>query len=234
MYTLLNNATLSSSTLVVFPSIFQPLPSTISPQLIRMISTPSSLVILDVSGNILIIQPEPPGYYASTDSVNSPYGDTMPSVSYQVACPGGTYKADTSILPCFLCPNGSQNPGIIPMTQCIDCSSESFCPSGAITKIDKTLLLLQSQAYAYPRSPEITLFDDILLLNIFSIGSTSHCIVISPLFWLLITIGVALIVLLIMTILKCCVKNPRGNRYYEILEKIFKHTDLIVSTYCQT
>jgi len=229
IYTSLNNGTLPSSPAVVFPSAFQPLPFAISSHLIRMLSTPSSLAILDVTGNILLILPEPPGFYASTDSNNYPYDPSMPVVSYSAACMAGTYKADTSILPCFLCPNGSRNPGNTSTNQCIDCSSQGFCPSGAVVEIDKTLLLPQSQASAYPRSPDIVLFDDILLLNVFTIGSTSRCIVISPLFWVLITIGFILIVLFVMSILKWCLQNPQSNRFYTLCSKIFKHTDLIVS-----
>jgi hypothetical protein len=115
------------------------------------------------------------------------------------------------------------------MAQCIPCSPSGFCPSGAVIEVDKTLLLRQSQAYAYPRSPEITLFDDILLINIFSIGSTNRCIVISPLFWVLITIGLVAIVLFVMSILRWCIRTPQSTRYRIMLEKIFQHTDLIVS-----
>ncbi|CAF1279980.1 unnamed protein product [Rotaria sordida] len=94
--------------------------------------------------------------------------------------------------------SGSRNPGIIASISCITCSSSSFCPLGAIYEMNSTLLTSISQAYAYPRSPEMDVFEDILLNNMFSLGSTDHCLVVSPIFWTLILLAIFLILLLVM------------------------------------
>ncbi|CAF1135950.1 unnamed protein product [Rotaria sordida] len=64
--------------------------------------------------------------------------------------------------------------------------------------MNSTLLTSISQAYAYPRSPEMDVFEDILLNNMFSLGSTDHCLVVSPIFWTLILLAIFLILLLVM------------------------------------
>ena len=202
LYTLLNNTNLASTPTAIIPNYLQPLPSTISSQLIQIISTPNSLAVLDVVGAILLILPALPGFYASTDMTDSPGSASMPVISYLDMRIAGTYKANVGIHPCDLCPSGSSNLGISSADSCINCSSDTFCPLGAVAEMNSTFLLTRSQVYAYPHSPESTIFDEILIQNMFFMGSTSHCIVVSPLFLTSVIIGLVLIILVGMGILK--------------------------------
>jgi hypothetical protein len=106
-----NSTSLGSSVAAVVPNTQQPLGTTISPLMINIISTPNSLAILDGSGGILFLLSTPPGYYASTDTISLRSTATMPVISQQVKCIGGTYKNDTGVHPCFPCVNGTMNPG---------------------------------------------------------------------------------------------------------------------------
>jgi len=225
LYRLLDNGSLSSSPSVIFPNIQQTLPTTINSHLIRMISTPSSLVIVDINNQILVISPSLSGYFSST---SLSIIDSIFVISQSIKCMAGTYKSDISIFPCSLCPSGSRNPGNLEANSCIICSSNTFCPIGSVADIDKSYLLPRSQAYVHPRSPEVTVFDEILLQNMFSTGSNDHCIFISPLFWVLIVIGFVLVILFIMGVLKQFVQHPKGHQVRNHMKKIFRQTDLIV------
>jgi hypothetical protein len=229
LYTSLNNTMMPSSPTAVIPNSQQPLPSTINSKLIRMVSTPESLAILDTDGGVIIILAEPPGYYASTDTTNSPIAAAMPVISYSATCIAGTYKSDTGVHPCILCPSGSRNPGNIAGISCIACSPSSFCPLGAVDEIDSTLLTSLSQAYAYPRSPDMVVFEEILLNNMFSLGSTPHCVLVSPIFWTIMLLCLCLFLLLGMASLNWCVKQPKRDKCRTIIKNIFQRTDLVVS-----
>ena len=229
LYTSLNTTHLSPIPAAVVPNTQQPLPSTISSQLIQIVSTPISLAILDVSGGILLLLSVPPGFYSSTDTRYSPVAASMPFVSHVTSCIAGTFKADVGIQPCGLCPSGSRNPGGSPASACLSCSPSAFCPLGAVVEINRLLLSPQSQAYTYPRSPESTIFDEILIQNMFSIGSTSHCIVVSPLFWTFIVVAVTALILISMGVLKWFVRHPKSHQWLAIVQRIFRQTDLVVS-----
>ena len=226
LYTSSNNVTLLSSPPVVFPNIQQTLPTALNNRFIRMISTPTSLAILNINGEILLILSSPPGYFPSTSLSVS---DTILTVSQPMMCMAGTYKNDSSIFPCSLCPSGSRNPGNLASISCISCSSDSFCPMGAVADMNRTVLFPQTQAYAHPRSAEVTIFDEILLQNMFSTGSNDHCLFISPLFWVLVVISIVLIIFFVMFVLKRCVRHPKGHLVRKHVKKIFRQTDLIVS-----
>jgi formate hydrogenlyase subunit 6/NADH:ubiquinone oxidoreductase subunit I len=45
---------------------------------------------------------------------------------------------------------------------CTVCASSAICPLGAIAEIDSIELKTISQAQVYPKSPESTIFDEIL------------------------------------------------------------------------
>ena len=224
-YSSLNNRSLSSITPIVFPNIQQSLPKTIDGHLIRMISTPTSLVILNINSEILLILSSSEGYFSLTSSSIS---DSIVSVSQSMICMGGTFKNDDGIFPCSLCPIGTNNKGDKPSIYCTNCSLNSFCPIGSITNIDQSDLNSYSQAFIHPRSPEVIIFDEILLQNMFSIGSNDHCLFTLPLFWVLFVIAIVLIIFILMIILKRCVRHPRGHRIRKHVKNIFRQTDLIV------
>ncbi|CAF1348085.1 unnamed protein product [Adineta ricciae] len=222
LYKSLNETSLSSPT-TIFPNIHQPLPSTINSHLIRMISTPTSLVLLAIDGGIFHILPSPPGYFSSTTSVIT---DSISIASEPMICMPGTYKSETSIFPCSLCPNGTKNSGGQLSISCINCSSDSFCPIGSVIDLHKSVLYSQLQASVHPRSPEVIIFDEILLQNMFSINST-YCMLISPLFWVLIVIGIVIVILIGMGILKRYVKHPKCHQVRHHVKNIFRQIDLI-------
>jgi hypothetical protein len=229
VYTSLSGTTIPSTPTAVIPNAQQPLPSTINSKLIKIISTPESLAVLDIDGGVLGILAQPPGYYASTDTSNSPIAASMPVVSYPVTCIGGTYKSDTGVHPCALCPSGSRNPGDAAATSCINCSSTSFCPLGAVYDMDSTSIASLSQAYAYPRSPDMVIFEDILLQNMFSFGSTAHCLVVSPMFWTVILLAIFLLLFIFIASMNFCVQPPKRDQWRTRIKNIFQRTDLLVS-----
>ena len=229
VYTTLSGTNLPASPTTVFPNSQQPIPSTINSQLIRMVSTPESLAILDIDGGVILLLAEPAGDYASTDTANAPVAASMPVVSYPLICIAGTYKSDSGVHPCVLCPKGSRNPGGTSGASCTSCAPSSFCPSGAVYELDPSVLTSLSQAVAYPRSPEITVFDDLLIENMFALGSTPHCIAVSPMFWALIILIPITILLVGMASLNWCVQPPKRDRWRTNIKNIFERTDLVVS-----
>ncbi|CAF1330687.1 unnamed protein product [Adineta steineri] len=227
VYTSLNDTDLPSSPSAIIPNTQQPLPSTINSILLRIISTPESVVVLDAAGGALIILSEAAGYYGSTDTTNAPVAASMPVVSHSTTCIGGTYKSDVGIHPCKLCSSGTKNLGTTAGISCTNCSSDSFCPLGAVYEINSTLLISLSQAYSYPRSPEMTNFEDVLLMNMFTMGSTTSCLIVSPIFWSLILTGICIIILLIMASLIWCVHPTKHERYKATMKTVFQKTDLV-------
>jgi hypothetical protein len=235
LYTSLSNTILPQLPSAVFPNSQQPMPTTINSQLIRTISTPESLAVLDIDGGAILILAEQPGSYASTDTSNSPIAASMPFVSYPSICIPGTYKSNSGVEPCTLCPSGTRNQGSAGNTSnqggtsCINCSSTSFCPLGAVYALDLSVLVSVSQAVAYPRSPDLDVFEDLLITNMFALGTTPHCIVVSPIFWSLIVAIPILLILIYMSSLHLCVQQPTHDRWRTTIKNIFERTDLVVS-----
>ena len=230
VYTGLNGTSLPSSPTAMIPNTQQPLPSSIDGKLIRLISLSNNVVILDQAGGVLMIMSESAGSYASTDTTMSLVAATMPVVSHVMPCIGGTFKADAGIHPCSLCPFGSRNPGRVAAAACINCSSDAFCPLGAVYEIERASLSSLSQAYPYPRSPELTVYEDLLLNNMVTFGWTPHCLRVSPMFWTVILLAFVLAMLLAMASLNLCVKEPRRTEWRTKIKSVFLKTDLVVST----
>ena len=232
IYTSFNSTSFASKVTTVFPNTQQPLPSAISAHFIQIVSKPSSLVILDIDGEVLSILAESPGYYASTDTSNSPVAAAMPVVSHISQCIDGTFKFDQGIHPCVLCPAGSWCSSATNgnRTSCTSCSSNSYCPLGSVLEVNPSILQTRSQAFAYPRTPDMNIYEDILLFNMFSIGSSDHCVRVSALFWILIVLLIACIIVLSVGVTHFFVHGPRADRTRDIVTKIIQRTDLIVST----
>ena len=229
LYTSLNDTTIPSSPSAVFPNLQQPIPPVIYSEFIQIVSTPASLGILDTDGIVMIILNEPPGYYASTDMTNSTALILTPVISHSRKCIGGTYKSDGGVHPCILCPSRTRSESQTGSMSCTICSSDSFCPLGAVYEINSSSITSVSQTSAYPRSPERIVFEDILLNNMFSLGTTRRCLIASPIFWTLILLLVFIILLITMASLNCCVKPSKRDQFRDIVKSIFQRTDLIVS-----
>jgi hypothetical protein len=233
LYTSLNSTILPSLPTAIIPNSQQPLPSTINSKLIRIISTPESLAVLDTAGGVMLISSEPPGYYASTNTITSLVTAAMPVVSHPAICIPGTYKFDTGVHPCALCPSGSRNPGDIAATSCVNCSSTSFCPLGAVYDMDSTSTASLSQTYAYPRSPDMVVFEDILLINMFSLGFSTHCLIVSPMFWTLILLGIFLLAAIVIVLMNWYVHPRKSEQWRTTIKNVFQSTDLVVSFHLQ-
>ena len=229
IYTSMTGNEISASPTAVIPNSQQPLPSTLSSEWIRLVSTPASIAVLDSAGGAMLVLATPAGLYASTDASKSTLVATMPVVSVATTCIGGTYKSDAGVHPCTLCPQGSRNAGLFPGLRCMPCSNGSFCPVGALVEVQDTYLKSLSQAYAYPETPEMNVFEDILLANMFSLTATRHCLAVSPIFWILIMTFVVLIISVVMVSMNMFVPLKKQDRWRTTLKQIFRQTDLVVS-----
>ncbi len=94
--------------------------------------------------------------------------------------------------------------------------------------MNSTAIISTSQAYAYPRSPELVVFDDILLQNMFSIGSTAHCVAVSPMFWTLMLIAIFVVLFLVIGAMNWCVHPEKHDQWRTTIKHIFRRTDLLV------
>ena len=230
LYNGLNDTNLPSSPTAVIPNAQQPVPLSMSANFIRMVSSPSGVAILDPAGGAILIISEPPGFYASTVSLQSPVGFILHEVSHMRACIGGTFKADTGVHPCSLCPIGSRNQGGVGAAACLNCSIDAFCPSGAVYEVEKASLTSLSQAVPYPRSPELTVYEDLLINNMVTFGSTAHCLRVSPMFWTVVLLLIVLLMLIGMASLNLCVNEPKRDRWRSMIKSVFLRADLVVSS----
>ncbi|UJR32396.1 hypothetical protein I4U23_019858 [Adineta vaga] len=210
----------NTTPLSVFPNYHQILPLSFSSIFLRVISSPSSLALLDDQGNILIMNPTPRGYFPAVQDTG-----TAPTFTKAQSCLAGTYKNQSGVHDCILCPSNTKNPGNSSI-QCLPCLTGSFCPLGSVTDISVSALATKMQVIAYPTSPESIIFDEILIQNMFHIGS-GHCLLVSPLFWSLIVASFAILIIILMGILKISINHPRSRKIRHHLKYIFRHTDLI-------
>ncbi|CAF4806839.1 unnamed protein product, partial [Rotaria magnacalcarata] len=74
---------------------------------------------------------------------------------------------------------------------CSPCTlPDSFCPYGAVEEISYSTFESIEQDQDYLESPENTVFDDILMQNIFSFNAQSdHCVLVSPITCVLLVIA---------------------------------------------
>jgi len=210
----------TTTPLSTFPNSCQVLPSSFSLVFLNVVSSSSSLALLDDKGDVLIFTPTGPGYYPLVNDTGK-----MPFFTEAAPCTPGTYKNESGIHACHLCPNGTKNSGDT-STYCVSCEADSFCPLGSVADIPKSALENVSQVVAYPKSPESTIFEEILLHNMFSIRS-GRCLALSPLFWALIVAGLSLVIILIMEIVKFCAKRRESKKKIRAFIRILKHADLI-------
>ncbi|CAF1142632.1 unnamed protein product [Didymodactylos carnosus] len=191
----------------------------VNPSFLLVRSWSSYMLVFDSMGRILIIHPSPPGYYSG--SILNLYG--IINVYSSVSCPAGTFKNSSGIGPCTVCPEGRKNQGDTGI-QCDWCQKTSFCPLGSVNDVNYSIIENINNSQAYPKSPDNSIFDDILIQNMFSIGSTNHCIVVSPLFWTSIIIVLSILILIIMGTLTFF---PTKHKHRILIKTIFKQLDLV-------
>ena len=195
----------------IYPNSQQILHPTLVPSLLRLTSSPTGSVgIFDILGNGVVIIKAPAGSY--------PITNISQSVSVSVPCTLGTHRDYEGIEVCAPCSSSSH---------CSLCTStDSFCPPGAVGEITHADFESIEQEQEYPESPENTVFDDLLMQNMFVMNiRSSHCTLVSPLTWVLVIIGIGCSVAIGMAIseLVCPHKHSMRNR----AKNIFRRMDLV-------
>ena len=195
----------------MYPNSQQILHPTLVPSLLRLAASPTGSVgIYDLLGNGVAIIKTPAGSY--------PITNTSQSVSAPVPCTLGTQRDYVGIEVCAPCSSSSH---------CSLCTSaDSFCPPGSVGEIAHAAFESIEQEQEYPESPESTVFDDLLMQNMFTFNiRSSHCMLVSPLTWVLVIIGLGCSVALSMSIseLVCPHKHSIRNR----AKNIFRRMDLV-------
>ncbi len=225
MYSL-HDAQSNNRLLVIYPNNQQVIPSMNSMppphSILTIVSWKSHLGLVFDAGVALLLSVSPPGYYSI--QIDDNLSDM--AVSTSISCIPGTARNTTSFGPCFLCPPGTKNNGTSG-SECETCAKDDslLCLRGSLVEISLFNVTNYSQAVPYPESPELVKFVDVLLENIFSFTTSSpHCLVISPLFWASLAVGLGFIIFIVMCILICF---PQWKSRRICLKKLFTHIDLI-------
>ena len=140
-----------------------------------------------------------------------------------------TFKSEWGSSPCELCPPKTINNGSSGI-QCDSCDdndgSSTICFRGASRRIHQERLIDREQADAFPDSPDTSQFDDVLLNHVFKLESTSdpRCLVVAPMFWGSIAIGLGVILFLGILLLGHFSKLTRSQ---VIIKTAFIHLVLI-------
>jgi hypothetical protein len=190
----------------------------------------NSLIILMNTQKVLVILSTIPGSYADPLS-NSWFDNPWVWIGLKTrrhgeqsanSCWPGMYKEEDNIIPCQICPPRTKSEANA--TTCHLCDQLTFCPLASVANANITDMIDIQEEPSYPHSPDSTQFEDILLTNMFSIGNSSHCIALSPLFWTLIVLSIGILILLIIGILKFF---PQSHKHRTMIKQIFRQTDFI-------
>lgn len=213
-----------------FPSAQQSMYSLLTGRILLMTATYNGTIIfMDSNGQVYIILPSPLGYYTATNIGNNlGIGVYFSSSSL---CPDGTatygFTGNKYLFDgCKTCPQGTfRSTSANISAGCTPCdTSKYFCPIAAVAEVPLSYTDTISQAVAFPRSPDLTGFEDILLLNMFSTNFKPQCLATSPFFWTLIMISMSLTVLITMTILEY---TGKCKHFRTQLQAAFIHFDII-------
>ncbi|CAF1310043.1 unnamed protein product [Didymodactylos carnosus] len=203
--------------LTIYPNSEQVLQPQLSPSFIYFVSSSGHVALLDNLGTPFVLLSAPFGAYPTTS--------TSGSFSVKAPCIRGTYNNHYGIELCTPCSNGTYSSrGAINCSAC-DSNVSSFCPFGAVAQLFYADLKSIVPQQDYPESPELTIFSDILLQNMFTLNHESnHCRIVSPLTWVIFVVGLVVIILIIMGI---SAFYPRSHLHRNRVKVIFKHIDLI-------
>lgn len=212
--------------MIVYPNNQQIILSlnSVSPphSILTLVSWKSHIGLVFDAGVALLLSASPPGYYSAQINDNVSGMDMYISLP----CIPGTARNTTSFGPCFLCSPKTKNNGTSGIN-CETCTIDDslLCLRGSSVEIPLINVTNYNQAVPYPNPPDLVVFDDILLENIFSFTTDSpHCLVRSPLFWASLAIGLGFIVLIVMYIL---IYFPRYKSHRMFLKTLLRHMDLI-------
>ena len=219
----------SSTPYVIFPSSQHARPSVISPHFVQVTASYyGAIALLDSRGYVYVILPLDESYYVSTETAWYWYSAVYYASS--VSCPQGTTRlisrGPKEILgSCVPCSEGQYYHQIsFGVYRCSACPTDMFCPIGSTVPIPQFYLENRSQATSYPKSTEASAFDDVLLLNMFSLNFRSDCFFVAPMFWTMCMLGLALLWIVTMAVLRCTGKCPT---LLDASRSIFAHFDII-------
>lgn len=213
-----------------FPTAQQSMYSSLTGQILLMTASyAGSVIFMDSNGQVYIILPSSPGYYTATNVGNilatgiyfsSPA--PCPEGSSANAQTGGKYLFDT----CTPCPVGTFRSSSTNIAGgCLPCNvTQYFCPLAAVAEVPLDYIKQISQATAFPITPDLTRFEDILLLNMFNTNFKASCLATNPFFWTLLMLGVAAVILITMGILQL---TGKCERFRITMESAFRHFDII-------
>ena len=202
----------------VWPNPTQQLTVYMFPTFVTAVATPSNLFLLDTSGNTAFVQSAPPGLYQPTVTGYDP----------QLPCPLGMYKNITDFQSCLLCQQGTYRDWTVPPDSCSPCPADAFCPLGSVAAVNASQWLqVADQGFVYPSSPDSTIYDDIIIQNMFFLHGPAHCVAVSPIFWGLLVLGVIILLLGCMFRLKYCVNDAKSRKVRRLTKFIFKRTDFV-------
>jgi len=213
-----------------FPTAAQSMYSILTGKIILMAASyAGSIIFMDSASNVYMILPSPLGYYSGTNIGNSLLSTvyfSSPSVCPQgnvnQGSTSGKYLFDT----CKPCPEGTYDPDLPNSPNvCLPCDTTIyFCPLGAVAEVPLSFMNTISQTVAFPKSPDVTEFEDILLLNMFNANFQTNCLIITPFFWVLIMFGIVFVIIIMMGIARI---SGKFENYRTKIEWIFRHLDLI-------
>ena len=207
----------------LFPTVQCPRWVDLGQEMIAIATTPLNVAILDSSGQIYVLMSTAQGHYPGTTTAIG----TNPAFSSPTPCPVGMYKSWIGVDICYPCAMGTMS-DVEGSIECApyDCDeTNSLCPLGSLTNDTYSDMIVSvSQDQTYPKSPDSTIFDDILIQNMFSFGNSTRCLAISPIFWTMVTAGIAIIFLLVMCALKFL--GPYA-KVRDTCKQILRHADII-------
>ena len=225
-----SNMSLSAQPQFTYPNNQQILDSSLgSPKFLRLVSSGSgNLAVLLSNGHAQLLCLAPAGTHTNSSPLVS-NGTMTPFYGCQLSsCLAGTFKSSPSIGPCYVCPSGKKNSKISNTTDidCEPCNLDSYCPLAAVGDVLRDPYAVRvSQALSYPENPESDAYDDILVHNMFRLPtSSSQCLLVSPLPWTLITVGIVFLVIALAGVFRIL---PKFMRHYLLITRIFKRTYLI-------
>jgi hypothetical protein len=204
----------STQPILIYPNSEQMVFPWTNPSLIRLVcSAFGHVAIFDILGNAAIMFSSPAGTYPDTNS--SFY------TSIIVPCIPGTYRNYTGVELCIPCPNGTYSSNCLPCTL-----QDSFCPYGAVEEITYSMFESIEQDQDYPESPENTVFDDLLMQNMFAFNTQSiHCLLVSPITWTFVVVGFGIIIAICMAIHE--IFSPNTHIMRNRAKQILRQLDLI-------
>ncbi|CAF0839911.1 unnamed protein product [Adineta ricciae] len=198
----------STQPIYIYPNSLQPLQQYMAPSIIRIACSPSgNLGMLNLLGGGVGILRAPPNEYPNTN--------TSGWATTSVPCYSGTSRDYDGIELCSPYSSSSMN-----------CSDDIYCPYGAVGQVSYSEFESIEQDQDYPEPPESTVFDDLLMQNMFSLNPTSiHCLVVSPITWVLffMIFGLTISIGIILSEV-CC---PRYHSIRDKIKRIFRKMDLI-------